>query len=58
MLFLLGVVCMAITNINFFILRCCKNVCGDHDFARICVLIHDFGNVNKSSKTKKLKMFK
>jgi len=27
MLFLLGVVCMAITNINCFILRCCKNAC-------------------------------
>jgi len=29
-------------------------VCGNHDFARICVLIHDFGNVNKSSKTKEV----
>jgi hypothetical protein len=58
MLFLLGVVCMAITNFFFFILRCCKNACDNHDFARICVLIHDFEDVNKSSKTKKLKMFK
>jgi hypothetical protein len=58
MLFLLGVVFMAITNFNCFILRCYKNACDGHDFARIFVLIHDFGNVNKSSKTKKLKIFK
>jgi hypothetical protein len=48
MFFLLGVVCMAITNINCFILKCYKNACGGDNFARICVLIHDFGNENKS----------